>query len=72
MIDAAVMADVKQQCLQRDGGFDLGKVFSECAHCSRTATSARQTTKSRMQRSSVSFLSGVLVDLLSFLCWLRA
>lgn len=31
MIDAAVMADVKQQCRRRDGGFDLGKVFSECA-----------------------------------------
>lgn len=31
MIDAVVMADVKQQCLRRDGGFDLGKVFSECA-----------------------------------------
>lgn len=31
MIDAVVMADVKQQCLRRDGGFDLGKVLSECA-----------------------------------------
>lgn len=55
MIDAVVMVDVKQQCLQRDDDFDLATVFSECAHYLHTATSTRKTTKSKMQHSSVSF-----------------
>lgn len=55
MIDAVVMVDVKQQCLQRDDDFDLATVFSERTHYLHTATSTRKTTKSKMQHSSVSF-----------------
>lgn len=49
MIDAAVMADVKQQRLRRDGGFDLCKVLSERVHYSRAGRRRRQrqTTKSK-------------------------
>lgn len=43
MIDA----DVKQQCLRGDGGFDLSKVFSECAHLLARRHRQGQRTKSK-------------------------
>lgn len=45
MIDAVVMADVKQQRLRRDSGFDLGEVLSELVHFSR----AGDISKGRQQ-----------------------
>lgn len=61
MIDAVVMADVKQQCLRRDGGFDLGKVLSECAHSLARADIGKGRQQSpKTRRSAASFPSAVL------------
>lgn len=62
MIDAVVMADVKQQCLRRDGGFDLGKVLSECARSLARGDigKGRQQSPKKTQRSAASFPSAAL------------
>lgn len=71
MIDAVVMTDVKQQCLRRDGGFDLGKVFSECAHLLARGDIGKGREQSpKTQRSAASFPSAGLRRLLSR--WLGA